>query len=159
MNNTKAFKKIGVRCHYFHPAAISDIPRVVDVLFVLGFSKQDDCYIFRPSNKLNHEAYVANVHRVVVATGFKVVDKWSRNQAAALRIIARAIVNLCPEEARCLFVSAFAEAKLLAGDDVPPPGSDYETLVRACTCVKCRRFVSSKPGSFNDYDSYARMRR
>ena len=133
------FKKAGICFSYSTFAAVPEIPRVADVLFALRLSEHEENYSFCVNN---HEIYVANVHLVAAAVCFEVLFMRPYDEAKARKIIAKAIVDLCPEEARCLFESAFVDAKIAAGEGLPVARSaDRETLRWACVCRKCRQFI------------------
>lgn len=139
------FQKSRIFFSYHSDALATEIPRVADVLYVLRLSYENEEYYS------NHEVYVANVHLVAAAICHEVTFMQPYDKALARRIIAVAIVDLCPNEARCLLNSAFAEAKLLAGDKVPASTANREALLRACTCLKCWRICQLADFN-NEYD-------
>ena len=119
-----------------HHDDVPQIPRLQDVLYVLELSQRQEYYSICYQN--NDVSYLMNIRIVVEAVGNKVKALWPSDDAEARRIIARSIIDLCPEEARCLFREAFISAKRLAGDSVPGENGDETTLLEACTCSYCR---------------------
>lgn len=130
-----------VSCFYYSPYATTpQIPSVTDVLYVLGLSKEDKYYGM--CERL-HRLYVDNVNFVLNVVGFEVAGLLPCNEAAARRAIARAIIDLCPEKARCLFNPEFVEAKVALGEEVPPRTANVHERRRACDCQDCRQQSST----------------
>jgi hypothetical protein len=125
------------RFSYCSNAMVPKIPSAQDVLFALRLSKQEDVYSFCRGN---HEVYVDNVQLVVDKIGAMVKSVWP-NEVKAKQVIAKAIVDLCPEEARCLFNTAYVEAKIMAGQEhwEVVLSSCAEILRQTCTCPEHRQ--------------------
>lgn len=130
----ETFKNAGIRFDHSEHAVVPEIPRVQDVLFALRLVERQEDYEFCVNN---HSPYVANVGLVIAATSDDVLNMRRYDEGEARKIIARAIVDLCPEEARCLFSSAYIEALKTAGQIVPELTS-REQIIAACSCRKCR---------------------
>ncbi|HWQ99730.1 MAG TPA: hypothetical protein VN397_02680 [Candidatus Methylomirabilis sp.] len=113
---------------------VPEMPRVTDVLFALRLSDEELYYSFCLAN---HQVYIANVHLVAAAIGFEVTSE-QRDFMEVCRIIARAILDLCPEHVRCLFDSGYVQAKRLAGEEVNTQ-VDRHTLRENCGCRRCRQ--------------------
>jgi hypothetical protein len=133
------------RFSYCPNAMVPEIPCMQDVLFALGLSKEQKHYDFC---KGNHEVYVDNVQLVVGKIGATVKSVWS-DEARVKRIIAQAIVDLCPPEARCLFNIAYVEAKIVAGKKgwEVVLNSSSEVLRQACTCPRCYPPIAERPSA------------
>ncbi|MDD5438373.1 MAG: hypothetical protein PHC70_04480 [Patescibacteria group bacterium] len=116
--SVEAFVNAGFSFGYCMDCVMPQIPTVQDVMYALHMSDQQESYDFCQSN---HEPYVANVHLVTAAAGFKVLVMRPRDEQAMRKLIAEAIVALCPDEACCtLFASsAYVKARREAGLDVP----------------------------------------
>lgn len=125
--NLEELKRAGIRFDFCPNAVAPEIPYVQDVLFALRLTDEQKNYDFCAAN---HVAYIVNVALVVAAVGYGVLCMEPYDQAEAKKIIARAIIELCPEEAKCLFQSAYMEAKRIVGEEIPPADT-------ACTCPRC----------------------
>jgi len=123
-------------------ADVPQIPRVNDVLYALELSSLVEYYNVCKERKDTH--YRSNVAMVIKAVGNKVSDLWSSDRLMeATEIVARTIVDMCPEDAACLRREAYINAKILAGDDVPPKDANVHELRRACICQECRTSSST----------------
>ena len=129
----KIFVQHGIRMSYCECCMMPEIPEVQDVLYALQLSKEQAYYDVCLAN---HEVYIANVYLVAAAIGFDATTMRPYDEPAARKLIAQAIVELCPDHARCLFVHAYVAAKQLAGDQVPE-GLDGDRLREACRCRRC----------------------
>ncbi len=89
----------GICFDYCPDACVPEIPYVQDVLFALTLAKEDKCYRFCTCN---HITYVRNVHMVASAVAYDVLGMENYDRVRARKIIARAIVVLCPDEAQCV---------------------------------------------------------
>lgn len=128
-------KRAGIRFDFCPDAVVPEIPYVEDVLFALRRTNEQKYYDFCVSN---HRTYIVNVGLVIAAVSYAIFAAERYDEAEARRIIARAILELCPEEAKCLFNSAYVEAKKIVGEDVPPKDVDVKTLWQLCGCPRCR---------------------
>ena len=132
-------EKTGV-CFIYSPNTINrQIPSVNDVLDALWFAeeKEND-----PLSQKDREVYInRNVYLAALAASFEVRGMRSSEEELE-RIIARTIIDLCPEKARCHSDSAYVEAKRLVGDkDVPSPNASPDSLVYGCPCKNCRETI------------------
>ena len=126
-------KKTGTFFSFSQHEDIPQIPRVQDVLFALKLSERQEYYSSCARN--SDFCYIQNVHIVVAAVGDRVNGLWSSsNEVEARRVVAQAIVDFCPEEARCLLRDAFVSAKRLAEGDLSALSTDESVLMDACTC-------------------------
>lgn len=136
---TEKFKVTGVRLFYSGDPSVIEIPSVQDILFALQLSEVQE-------NKFGDEIYLDNVNLVVAAVGAEVKVMKPYDEASARRIIAKAIIDLCAYGARCLFNSAYVDAKIAAGekDWEVTKNLGKETLSKVCMCP--RHLIKS----FND---------
>ena len=129
-------KKAGIRFDYCPDAVVPEIPYVQDVLYAMQLSDEQKNYDFCHGN---HATYIVNVGLVIAAAGYQVLCMGLYNEVKARSIIAKTIVDLCPEEAKCFFNSAFVEAKIMAGEELPVAlSADREALQKACACPEHR---------------------
>lgn len=136
--NLETFTKVGIRFDFCRFAVVPEIPHVQDVIYALRLSEEEKKYRFCLQN---HITYIANVHLVATA----VIGSMQFAVESKMRqIIAQAIIELCPDEARCLFNSAFVEAKELAGQEVPPKDANREQLLASCSCTECRGMLDDR---------------
>jgi len=133
--NLAQLKKAGICFDFCPDAVVPEIPKVQDVLFAMRLVETDESYIFARDN---HSTYVVNVGLVIAAVGHKVLGiRWDE-EITRRQVIAKAIVELCPSEARCLFNSAYVDAKRIAGEAIPMPEKPgRDTLLEACECNSC----------------------
>lgn len=122
----ETLKKAGIRFDFCPNAVVPEIPYVEDVLFALRLTGEQKYYDFCVAN---HRTYVVNIGLVIAAVGHVIFDRDNFNETESRKAIARAIIELCPEDAKCLFKSAYVEARKIIGEDVPP--------LTACTCPRC----------------------
>lgn len=135
MNNGKQSRKLNPQFSYKANAAVPEIPYAQDVLYVLRRSEVQKCYSFCLAN---HKTYTDNVQLVVEKVGYRITSMKSYDEAKARKIIAEAIIDLCPVSARCFFNQAFVEAKeVFTGIPLPLKGVASETIRRACHCPSC----------------------
>ena len=112
--------RIGIRFSYSRAATFPQIPYVQDVFFVLQLSDKKDERNYYSSASANWPEYIENLMLLAAAVAPMVlVPEGHYNGAEARKVIARAIMDLCPDEAKCLFNHAFVEAKKAAGEEVP----------------------------------------
>jgi len=143
--NSKTFQELGIS-FYSNSDLKRYVPHVDAVLFVLGLGEKDSG---NPLLQMG-PVYTVNVHRAAVAASFEVKARWVQHPGylvAMRRIIARTIVGLCLEDARCLLNRAFLEAKWWAGDNVPSQGTSEDALIDACTCPEHRKFKQDRAKS------------
>jgi hypothetical protein len=142
---TKTFQELGISFHSTHDSR-RYVPSVDAVLFVLGLANEDTRNPLLQMGPI----YTTNVHRAVVAASFEVMSsrpngrRAVRNTEAQARMIARVIIDLCPEDAKCLLNKPFIEAKRWAGDSVPAKGTDEAALIDACTCPEHLKFKQDR---------------
>lgn len=139
--NIETFKNAGISFDYCPDKETPEIPRVQDVLFAMRLSEEENAYTFCVKN--HHTTYVVNVALVVASVGYQVLGMGRYyDEAVARKVIAEMIISLCPPSARCLFNTAFVEAKILAGEKMlPQEQMSYEMILNACPCAKCRQRV------------------
>lgn len=128
-------KKAGIRFSFCPQAAVPEIPRVQDVLYAMKLSPEQINYDFCVSN---HSTYVVNVGLAIYACGYEVLGMEKYDENKAREIIAKAILELCPENARCLFNSAFVEARKLAKLPDVPKAENAAALRKICGCPRCK---------------------
>lgn len=126
-------------------AAAPEIPDVQDVLYALRLAEADRSYEFCLRN---HMTYVMNVHLVAAKLASEVqiaAMLHQQGEATTRRYIAGKIVDLCPPEAKCLFVSAYVRAMRLAEREIPSTaGCDRWTRMQCCGCSKCAKRIRSE---------------
>jgi hypothetical protein len=128
-------KRAGI-CFDFCPnAVVPEIPRVDDVLFALRLTDKQKYFDFCVAN---HRTYIVNLGLVIAAVGYAIFNTEHYNETESRKVIARAILELCPEEAKCFFRSAYVEAKRIVGEKVPSRGASRDDLIAACTCPRCQ---------------------
>jgi len=127
-------KKAGIRFDFCPNAVAPEIPYVEDVLFALRLTDEQKYFDFCVAN---HRTYIVNVGLVIAAVGYAIFDREHYNEAESRKAIARAIIELCPEEAKCFFRSAYVEAKKIVGEEVPPRGANRDEFSAACMCPRC----------------------
>ncbi len=127
-------KKAGIRFDFCPNAVVPEIPYVQDVLFALRLTDEQKYYDFCVAN---HRTYIVNIGLVIAAACYEIFDSEHYNETESRRAIARAIIELCPEEAKCLFKSAYVEAMQIVGEQVPSRGASRVELLAACMCPRC----------------------
>lgn len=125
--NLEELKKAGIHFDFCLNAVVPEIPYVQDVLFALRLTDEQKYFDFCVANC---RTYIVNMGLVIAAVGYAIFDKDHYNETESRKAIARAILDLCPEEAKCLFRSAYVEARKIVGEDIPPADA-------ACTCPRC----------------------
>ena len=135
MNRIRMFREAGISFKCSPNTMFSEVPYVQDVLCSLGLSKEEK----RPGFcRANHETHIDNIRLVINIVGFEIMSMRPYSEAKARRIIAEAIIDLCPATACCFFNSAFVDAKeIFTGLSIPMKGVDSETVRRACGCPSC----------------------
>lgn len=144
--NLKTIKKAGICFSYCRFAVFPQIPRVQDVLYILQLSgKKDAKNYYSPEGAANWSTYVENLVLVAAAVASRVLGMERYDEAKARKIIAEAILELCPPEAKCLFHDAFVEAQeIFVGQPAPSKTADRETLLATCGCAGCRETVRER---------------
>src|SRR3990167_5669716 len=139
--NLETLTKAGVHFDYCPDAVVPEIPHVQDVLYAMRLTDAQESFEFCVGN---HATYIVNVGLVIVAVGYDVLCMEPRyDEAKARTIIARAIIELCPEDARCLFNSAYTQAQEIAGEKVYFRTTSREQLLSACGCSRCKEILDS----------------
>lgn len=138
-------KNGNVRFVYSIYAVVPEIPIVIDVLFALRLSDEQKYYWFASAN---HETYISNVHLAAAAVGTSIyLMRPQVDKDKARKMIARAIVDLCPPKAACLFNHAYTKA--LDELDKNPIQKKWtrNDRIAACSCSQCgqRRIEESIP--------------
>lgn len=131
--NVQDLKKNGVCFNYSVNTTDPQIPRVKDVQYALRLTDQDNGFRYCMNKQ---PAYITNVMVVSAAVACEILGKRERDTYAEERVIAQAIVDLCPDEAKCLFNPAFAEAWATLGHEVKR--TSREQLWMQCGCQSCR---------------------
>lgn len=140
--NIETFKKAGIAFDHSHHTVVPEIPYVQDVLFAMRMSDEQKYYEFCVNN---HATYVVNVGLVIAAVGYDVLCMEPYDEAAARKIIARAILELTSPEDKCLFNTALAEAaETVTGQPAPSKTADCETLLASCGCAECKETVRER---------------
>lgn len=124
-------------------AVLPEIPRVADVMRALQKTEQEEAF---DASRTSPSTYSLNVMLVAEAVRSDVAYFPGIEGQDAEWLIARAIIELCPEEARCLLVGAYVAAKRSAGETVEIDGLSRAQIRRICTCERCRRsFTPLRP--------------
>ncbi len=134
-NLLNSFKSAGIAFAYSGSAMYPQIPSVKDVLYVLRIEEKPDVY---QSALGNHYDYVSNVALVVSAVAFNVLDDMLDTMTREM-VVALAIIDLCPDEARCLSNPRYADVFRIVNQDpsLEPalaPDATREILQGFCTC-------------------------
>ena len=126
-------------------AAVPEIPDVQDVLYVLRLAEADRSYEFCLRN---HTTYVMNVHLVAAKLASEVqiaATLHQQGEAAMRRCIAGMIVDLCPPQAKCLFLSAYVRAMQVAEREVQSiAGCDRWERMQRCGCSTCTQRIRAE---------------
>ncbi|MDF1497149.1 MAG: hypothetical protein P1P90_03755 [Patescibacteria group bacterium] len=124
--NLQKLVKLGKLFSFSPDACVPEIPTAQDVLYALKLSDKDDKYNFCAAN---HSTYVHNVHLASAAVAYAVFDMDPYDEEQAKRIIADAIVQLCPAEARCTkYIDVYRQALEILGRD-----TEHDTV----NCLGC----------------------
>lgn len=144
--NIETLKKAGVCFSYCRFACFPQIPRVQDVLYVLQLTEERYARgYYSPAGTRNWGEYIANLMLVAAAVASKVLFMEHYDEAEARKIIAEAILELCPPEAKCLFNDAFVEAQeIFVGQPAPSRKADRETLLQTCGCEGCKQTLRER---------------
>jgi len=142
-------KAAGIRFSYCKFSTLPEIPCVTDVLYAMELGEKQECYSFCVGN---HATYTENIGLVLAATAVNVLCQERYDEAIARKIIAEAILDLCPDEAKCLFNSAFVNAQEIAsGVPAPSKTAKYKDIVLACGCSSCKQKLEE--GQNFDYET------
>lgn len=138
--NLEMLKRAGICFSYCRFAVFPQIPYVQDVLYILQLSgKKDGHNYYSPDGAANWSTYIENLVLLSAAVASRVLGMERYDEAEARKIIAEAIIDLCPPEAKCLFHSAFVEAQeIFVGQPAPSRTADRETLLATCNCPECK---------------------
>lgn len=131
--NIDTLKKAAVCFSHCRDAGVPEIPYIQDVLYVLEISADQHAYTF---GVRNHSTYIVNVCLAAAAVGHDVLNMEKYDEIKARKIVARAILDLCTNEDRCLFNPSVCEAMKELGHIVPAARDD---LIRTCNCPSCKR--------------------
>ncbi|MCR4278791.1 MAG: hypothetical protein NUV81_02715 [bacterium] len=136
---------------YCGSALTPEIPIVSDVLSVVWQDSSLDHFYSDAIS--NFTTYADNVVLVAGAVNEDVLrmPRTPDGEAQARKLVAEAIIELCPEEAKCLFNPAYAEALREAGKGVRISGGDAVQLKAFCTCVKCRAETQNASSSVRSF--------
>ena len=137
------FVKAGFRLSYCMDCVSPQIPHVQDVLYALHMSDWQVCYDFTFNN---HEPYVTNVHLVAAAMCTALCER-PRDEQKIRKLVGQTIVDLCPDEARCvLYVSsAYVVAMKEAGLEIP--AHDHATCPH---CIERHRRDNAHVDEYED---------
>jgi len=134
--------KVDIYFDFCRDAVVPEIPRVQDVLYALRLTDEQKSFDFCRDN---HATYIVNVGLVIVAIGYKVLSMERYDEAVARKLIAEAIIALCPPEAKCLFNSAFVEAQeIFVGKPAPSKTASRRDVLDACGCAECTRMATEE---------------
>lgn len=127
----------GFRFSFSEDSVVPEIPRVIDVLYAMDLVEEQECYAFCVNN---HAPYIENVGLVIAAVAMDVlcpsVERYDEDEAR--KLIAKAIVALCPDETKCLFVGAYTDALRDADKNAPDvAGMTRNEQILACGCARC----------------------
>lgn len=135
MSMLERFKQAGICFSYCRFAVVPEIPYGQDVLFALRLTDMQRSYNFCRDN---HATYIVNVGLVIAAVSYDVLGMERYDEAEARKIIAKAILELCPSEAKCLFNSAFVEAQeIFVGKPAPSRTASRDEILKVCGCAEC----------------------
>lgn len=121
------------------------IPWVIDVLFFMHRTKSQQFYALGRSR---YPAYVSNVGMVTLTVLEQIQKIVPYDENLANTIIAEAIIELCPLDARCLLEPGYAQALKIAEDSRYPADildiplctiPDKDALREACKCPSCKK--------------------
>jgi hypothetical protein len=129
--NVQDLKQAGLRFSYTGSTTVPEIPYIQDVLVTLRLANRDQHLEFDLSK---HPPYTVNVLLVALAVAETIHT--ARERGWHKETIAQAIVDLCPDQAKCLFNPAYAEAWATLGHDVKR--TSREQLWLQCGCPRCR---------------------
>lgn len=137
--NLETLKKAGIYFSYSRFGVFPQIPYVQDVLYVLQLSNEKDkSGNYCPTGAANWGEYIANLMLVAAVVASHVLYMERYDEAEAKKIIAEAILELCPLEAGCLFNDAFVEAQeIFVGQPAPSRGASWDATRQACGCREC----------------------
>lgn len=128
------FVQAGLRLAYDQDSPIPQIPYVQDVLYIIHLSGEEKFYeicLFR------HPTYIANTLLVAAAVAHEITGPVPVNRPEMLKAVARTIMDLCPEKARCLLIPGFAQAEHVLGLAKTENRSPAE-LALLCGCARCQ---------------------
>lgn len=151
--NIETLKKAGIYLYYCRNAMFPQIPRVQDVLCILQLADEKDAHgYYCPAGAANWGEYIANSVLVAAAVATKVFYMERYDEVEARKMIAEAILELCPPEARCLFHDAFVEAQeIFVGQRAPSRITDRETLLQTCGCEECKRTIRERSYTASEF--------
>ena len=143
--NIEQMKVADVRFSYVPEGMFPQIPYTQDVLYVLRLADAPhDRGAYNPSGAMNFPTYTQNL--LLVASGVSNVlfmDPFDGDQAR--KIVAEAILDLCPEDAKCLFHHALVDAhENFVGQPAPSRGKSRDELLRICGCRSCQKILRSE---------------
>lgn len=126
------FKELGLALAYPKNTWAQRLPEIQDVLYVLRLTEEQRS--FTPFQDVN-PAYIRNTLLVAAAVSDVIYDAHQKDPEQARRIIATAIVELAPKEARCLRNQDFAAARTVL--DRALENKAQEEMVDVCECESC----------------------
>ncbi|MBU1034367.1 hypothetical protein KKD42_01055 [Patescibacteria group bacterium] len=151
--NLEMFVKAGIEFDFCRYAVFPQIPYVQDVLYILQLSDEKDAHgNYCPDGARNWSSYIENATLVAAAVATRVLGMERYDESQARKIIAEAIIELCPPEARCLFNKAYYEAEEISGEEVlPPKSASRDELLRACGCMSCREIMRNESRMIREF--------
>ena len=156
--NIETLKKAGICFDYCRNAMFPQIPYAQDVLYVVRLTKEKhERGNYCSEGAANWATYIENLMLVAAAVAPKVLNMERYDEAEAKKIIAEAIMELCPPEAKCLFVDAFVAAQeIFVGKPAPSKTASRDEVLKACGCSECKRIIREDEGSpeLNRYYGY-----
>lgn len=112
------------------------IPFVEDVLYAMRETNQPR---FFHMAKRDSPTYIANIGLVMVEAAEEFRKVRPSGTPSLETAISRLIYNMCPDEARCLFVPAYVEATTRIGLlKVDLEGKSLREINEICGCRRCR---------------------
>lgn len=123
--NVTTFLKANISLESSHFVTEPEIPFVQDILFALRLSEKQIAF---DAGLGSHSAYIVNACLTAASVAHEIVSMEFFDEGKARLIIARAIIALCPEEAKCFYKKGYVDAMQTLGQTVPGP---------LCVCANC----------------------
>lgn len=140
--NIQQMKDAGVRFSYTREGVFPQIPYTQDVLYVLRLADAPhERGAYNSTGVMNFPTYTQNL--LLVASGVSDVlfmDPFDGDQAR--KVVAEAILDLCPEDAKCLFHDALVDAhENFVGQLAPSRGMSRDAILSVCSCRSCQKIL------------------
>lgn len=143
--NIEQMKSAGVRFSYTPEGMFPQIPYTQDVLYILQLvDALHNRGAYNPSGVMNFPTYTQNL--LLVASCVSEVlcmDPFDGDQAR--KVVAEAILDLCPDDAKCLFHTAFVDAQEnFVGMPAPSKNMTRYELLCTCVCAACQKALRNE---------------